>query len=254
MKDQHSLESIVDLLNEHRQRATYGAVAGLLGLSPMFFMNGTRRGPRYSWIVNRETLLPTGYTEDERHPELECQSVVWLNQADLLAWLDQRRDIPAVSTDPAKPDGSIRPPGPPDDALVELPDADPPWLALRRDDLAAIVDKYRQENRQPRQWIGLATGVGGLVLAWLLVYVAAHFGAGPVLGWSIFAGGWAVALGSFGLVWRREHQLKAALQLECPACATPLLDGTLGRGGISRAELAIATGNCPSCGEQILAP
>lgn len=160
-----------------------------------------------------------------------------------------------MTGDPAKVDERLTGVSVPHErSLPERSDAAPPWLALRRDDLAALLAKYRQENRRPRQWIGLASMVGAFFAAWLLVIVAERVGAPPAVGWGIFAGGWAVALGSFALLWRRERELRARLQLECPACGAPLLDESVARGGISRADLAIATGNCPSCGAEILAP
>lgn len=133
-------------------------------------------------------------------------------------------------------------------------DAGPAWLVLRRDDLAAVIAKYRQENRRPRQWIGLVTGVGGLFAAAWLTFVAERLGWPEALGPVFLAGGWTVALGSFALLWRRERQLRSRCQLSCPACDAPLLDMRRGGGGIGRAELAVATGSCPECGAHVLAP
>lgn len=138
------------------------------------------------------------------------------------------------------------------DRLLDLPGADP--LALRRDDLAAVVAGYRRESRSPRMWAGLVTGIGGLLGAALLITLGGRLGWPEVLGPVFFFGGWAVLLASFGVVWHRERQLRARYQIQCPACGKPLLDGTLGRPGVPRAELAIATGNCPHCGTRILAP
>ena len=133
-------------------------------------------------------------------------------------------------------------------------DASPPWLVLRRDDLAAVIAKYAQENRRPRQWIGVVTGVGGLVVAAGLAFVAERLGWPDALGPVFLAGGWTVTLGSFVLVWRRERELQARCQLPCPACDAPLLDMRRGGGGVRRAELAVATGSCPTCGAHVLAP
>ena len=138
--------------------------------------------------------------------------------------------------------------------VSRVPAASPPWLVLRRDDLAAVVAKYVQENRRPRQWIGVVTGAGGLVSAAGLTFVAERLGWPVAFGPVFLAGGWAVALGSFALVWHRERELQARRQFPCPACDAPLLDMRRGGGGIQRAELAIATGSCPSCGAQVLAP
>jgi len=134
--------------------------------------------------------------------------------------------------------------------LRNEPRTDP--LPLRRDDLAAAVAGYRRDSRAPRAWVAVAVGFGGLVVASILI------GLGDRLGWPgvfepiFFVGGWVVLLTSFGVLWRRERRLRARYQVHCPSCGEPLLDSTSSRPGVSRAELAIATGNCPHCGAHIL--
>lgn len=135
---------------------------------------------------------------------------------------------------------------------LNLTGSDP--LMLRRDDLAAVVAGYRKDSHSPRAWAGVVTGIGGLLVATLLITLGGYFGWPEALGPIFFVGGWTVLFVSFGVVWRRERQLRAQYQIHCPACGKPLLDGTLGRPGVPRAELAIATGNCPHCGAHILAP
>jgi hypothetical protein len=66
-----TLSEIVDFLNSEQVRATYGAVAGLLGVVPRGM--GAQLGPHTqerSWIVNAETGLPTDYSREEMHPAL----------------------------------------------------------------------------------------------------------------------------------------------------------------------------------------
>ena len=43
--------------------------------------------------------------------------------------------------------------------------ASPDLLALTREDAAAMLATYRTENRRPRQWLGVVTGIGGLLRA-----------------------------------------------------------------------------------------
>ena len=64
-----SLAEIVEFLNAEHVRATYGAVAALIGVGPRSV--GTLLGPRrpeMSWIVNQSTGLPTDYNSAEVHP------------------------------------------------------------------------------------------------------------------------------------------------------------------------------------------
>ena len=65
-----TLDGILDTLEHSRQRATYGAVASLLGKTPRALMRGRERAQHHSWIVNRNNGLPTGYDEALLHPEL----------------------------------------------------------------------------------------------------------------------------------------------------------------------------------------
>ena len=83
-----SLDEIVDLLDRHGQRATYGAVARLLGHSPRSLLRGRERGRRFSWIVNSETGLPTGYPEDQLDPRLKESGPVISNDGELRSWLE----------------------------------------------------------------------------------------------------------------------------------------------------------------------
>lgn len=66
-----TLSEILQFLNQEQVRATYGAIAEVLGVSPRSM--GALLGPRNaeaSWIVNAATGLPTGYSQDETHPAL----------------------------------------------------------------------------------------------------------------------------------------------------------------------------------------
>src|SRR3954468_16861211 len=66
-----NVSEILECLNRTRRRATYGAVAGVLGVPPQSLeaMLGDRR-PEASWVVNSETRLPTDYEQTDWHPEL----------------------------------------------------------------------------------------------------------------------------------------------------------------------------------------
>jgi hypothetical protein len=83
-----SLDEIVEVLDQRGQRATYGAVAKLVGQSPRSLLKGRDRGRRYSWIVNRDTGLPTGYDEGQIDPRLRDSGPVIGGEAELRAWLE----------------------------------------------------------------------------------------------------------------------------------------------------------------------
>jgi hypothetical protein len=67
------LDEIVAQLGKRKQRATYGAVAGLVGGAPIGVMNGRARCPQYSWVVAKRTGSPTGYAERQIDPDCLSQ-------------------------------------------------------------------------------------------------------------------------------------------------------------------------------------
>ncbi|CAN5401257.1 hypothetical protein BH09GEM1_BH09GEM1_34620 [soil metagenome] len=81
------LDQILDALNANRQRATYGAVAAVLGAAPRTLMSGRDRDQRHSWVVSRKTGQPTGYEPDQIHPELEVAPRVIESRDELDKWL-----------------------------------------------------------------------------------------------------------------------------------------------------------------------
>jgi len=68
---------VLGFLNDERTRATYGAVAGVLGVPARSVgaMLGARR-PEASWVVNDMTGLPTDYEQADWHPDLLVNSGV----------------------------------------------------------------------------------------------------------------------------------------------------------------------------------
>ena len=126
-------------------------------------------------------------------------------------------------------------------------------LALRREDLVGLASAYKRESRGRRTFAGVMTAMGCLALGPLLLLL------GQYEEWSLLQAvglplSWALCAGSLALVVRRERRIRARYEIHCPQCDASLLGGPGQRGEVSRAELAIATGCCPSCGAQILAP
>lgn len=94
-----TLDSILDLLNQHRRRVTYGAVAKVLNKPPTFLMAGRGRDRRHSWIVNSRTGLPTGYEPDQMHPELMADPDVIHTSEALQEWLREVGDVAVATAD-----------------------------------------------------------------------------------------------------------------------------------------------------------
>ena len=84
---QHSLDSILDQLNQFHQRATYGAVAAVVNSSPRSLMVGRDRNPESSWVVSRQTGQPTGYAHEQKHGALTERERILGSPEELRHWL-----------------------------------------------------------------------------------------------------------------------------------------------------------------------
>lgn len=83
----HQLDDILSVLDRCQQRATYSAVAALVGQAPRALMHGRPRLPTNSWIVSKHTGRPTGYTDADVHPQLLANETVLKTREELEAWL-----------------------------------------------------------------------------------------------------------------------------------------------------------------------
>ena len=97
-----SLDGIVHQLDTHKQRATYSAVAELVGVLPRGLMSGRSKTPRYSWVVaatsgtESRRGFPTGYSVNQLDPDCYRQICEGdddiIDSADVLReWLSRRK-------------------------------------------------------------------------------------------------------------------------------------------------------------------
>ena len=92
MPPPYSLETIVGLLDQHHQRATYAAVGALVGVQPRAVMLGLPKEPRYSWVVNGGTGAPLDFTGEEVHPALTEHPRIIGTMDELMVWIEQVRN------------------------------------------------------------------------------------------------------------------------------------------------------------------
>jgi hypothetical protein len=87
-----TLDEILTFLNDEEVRATYGAVAEVLGIAPrsMGAVPGPHR-PEASWIVSAENGLPTDYDPTEWHPALLSRGEIITSGRALLLRMTIRR-------------------------------------------------------------------------------------------------------------------------------------------------------------------
>ncbi len=84
----HSIDSILTELQRFQQRATYGAVGGILNRAPRILMEGRSREVKDSWIVSSKDGLPTGYEPEQMDPGLKVRERILRSRAELEAWLE----------------------------------------------------------------------------------------------------------------------------------------------------------------------
>ena len=86
------VDEILEFLNEERIRCTYAAVAVVIGTTAqsVSLYLGKRR-PEASWVVNKETETPTGYSENERHPDLLRTEKIIQSGRELIEALEEWR-------------------------------------------------------------------------------------------------------------------------------------------------------------------
>jgi hypothetical protein len=83
----HQLDEILSALDRNQQRATYSAVAALVGETPRALMRGKPRAPGNSWVVSKNTGVPTGYADADLHPQLRANEKVLITREELAEWL-----------------------------------------------------------------------------------------------------------------------------------------------------------------------
>jgi hypothetical protein len=86
-----TLDEILEILERHHQRATFGAVAGFLGRDPRSLFSGYTRTPRTAWVVSKSTGLPTGTKETDYPAGLRQNERIINTPEDLHLWLIQQR-------------------------------------------------------------------------------------------------------------------------------------------------------------------
>jgi len=97
------LDEVLRFLNSEQIRATYGAVAGVVGGIPQSI--GARLGhrrPEASWVVNANTKLPTGYAPAEMHPALRRTQDVIESGSELRQRMARWKERQQRGADPPK--------------------------------------------------------------------------------------------------------------------------------------------------------
>lgn len=75
---------VLHVLNAKKQRATYGAVAGLIGVPTLHVHRYLgKRHPEVSWVVNGQSGKPSGYAEDQMHEDLFSDTTILRSRDDL---------------------------------------------------------------------------------------------------------------------------------------------------------------------------
>jgi hypothetical protein len=126
------------------------------------------------------------------------------------------------------------------------PSDDERFLALTRRDLVASVNAFRLATQSRRAWAPVAGAVASLLGG------ALGATAASVLGWpgfmepAFFLTGLGGSLILTVTTVLQHRKVVARTQWECPSCSAPMIAAS-GLNPLARAEMAIASGRCPSC-------
>lgn len=120
-----------------------------------------------------------------------------------------------------------------------------------RADLAAVVEVYRAENE--RFDSRTSRGIwGGIALGVLLVLLRPTFGLIDDYNPVFFLGGVATGLAQVGAAVLHRRRTLAGLQMRCASCGTALPSRGKWEDVAPQAELVVATGVCPTCGNEFV--
>jgi len=86
-----NIEHLIDQLNKYGQRATYGAVGGLVGLPARSVMHGKPKTIRTSWEVAKKNWKPSGFDIDQQDPRLTLSPAPLSTPEALVSWLKSRQ-------------------------------------------------------------------------------------------------------------------------------------------------------------------
>ncbi|MCX7067703.1 MAG: hypothetical protein NTW85_08445 [Methylococcales bacterium] len=83
---QEQLSQLVAALAKHSQKATYTAVAGVVGLPARTAMQSLLKDPQSEWVVAKPSHQPTGYSTNQLRPPLKSNSSVIVSATALATW------------------------------------------------------------------------------------------------------------------------------------------------------------------------
>lgn len=87
--DLDNLDKIIRCLKKHRQRATYAAVAGLVGSNAQSVMRNREVSELNSWVVSKRRGKPTGYPSSHVDKHLEDKPHVISEREELERWMEE---------------------------------------------------------------------------------------------------------------------------------------------------------------------
>ena len=120
-----------------------------------------------------------------------------------------------------------------------------------RADLASVVTIYERENKKFHSLS--KRGIwGGFVLGVLLVMARPALGLIDDYNPVFFLGGLALGFAQLGVAFVRRRRALSGLQLQCAFCGTGLPARGKWADVAPLAEVVVATGMCPTCGNEFV--
>ena len=88
---QMNLDELVDCLEKHGRRATYGAVGEIVGLPARSVMHGRLKMAKNSWVVAKRGGKPSGYDFEQLDPRLASSPQPFSTSQEVLTWIKSHR-------------------------------------------------------------------------------------------------------------------------------------------------------------------
>ena len=88
---QISLDELVDCLEKHGRRATYGAVGEIVGMPARSVMHGRPKTAKNSWVVAKRDGKPSGYDFEQLDPRLASSPHPFSTSQEVLTWIKSLR-------------------------------------------------------------------------------------------------------------------------------------------------------------------
>ena len=93
------IPEITAILEKKKVKATYGALADMLGARAEYVISSFSKSRNNRWIVNAKTGLATGYADEFLDDDYRAKPIQLSDEDALLAFLSEQREVGNIPED-----------------------------------------------------------------------------------------------------------------------------------------------------------